>query len=97
MASRIFEPLEISRAEYNELFGDSDEEIDDEGSDIDLSEVDDESSSESGNESAREGDEPVEWTNRLHNIHVEDFTSPTGITFELRNEAREIDVFEMLL
>ena len=65
-----------------------------EGSDIDVSEVEDEGNEndESGSES--EGDEAVEWTHRLHNIHLEDFTSPVGIAFEIGNEARELDVFK---
>ena len=44
---------------------------------------------------AKGDDEPVEWSDRLHNIHVDDFTSPVGITFEIGNKAREIDVFKM--
>lgn len=38
---------------------------------------------------------PVEWSNRLRSIHVDNFTSHVGITFEIGNEARGIDVFKM--
>ena len=64
-------------------------------SDIDVSEVEDESveNDESGSEG--QGDEPVEWSNRLRNIHVDDFTLPVGVRFEIGNKAREIDVFKM--
>ena len=94
MAARLVQPMEISREDYDNIFGSSDEEMSKEGSDIDVSEVEDESdeNDESGSES--EGDEAVEWTDRLHNIHLEDFTSPVGITFEIGNEARELDVFK---
>ena len=99
MAARFAPPLEISGDDYRDIFGSSDEEMDNEDSDIDVSEVEDESNEndESGSEGKGEGegDEPVEWSDRLHNIHVDDFTSPVGITFELGNEAREIDVFKM--
>lgn len=33
---------------------------------------------------------PVEWSNRLRSIHVDNFTSHVGITFEIGNEAREM-------
>ena len=79
--------------------------MDKEDSDIDFSEVEDESdeNDESGSEGEGEGkgkgegegDEPVEWSDRLRNIHVDDFTLPVGITFELGNKAREIDGFKM--
>ena len=102
MAARLVEPMEISREEYDNIFGSSDEEMSNEDSDIDVSELEDESdeNDESGSESASgsesESDEEVEWTDRLQNIHLEDFTSPVGITFEIGNEARELDVFKKL-
>ena len=61
--------------------------------DIDVGKVEDKS--DENDESGSEGDEPVEWTDRLHIIHVDNFTSPVGITFDLGNESREIDVFKM--
>ena len=91
MVARLVQPMEISREDYDNIFGTSDEEMSNEGSDIDVSEVEDEND-ESGRES--EGDEVVEGTDRLHNIHLEDFTSPVGITFEIGNEARELDVLK---
>ena len=42
-----------------------------------------------------EGEQPIEWTNRLRNIDVEVFTSPVWTTFELGNEAKELDVFKL--
>ena len=95
MAARFAPPLEISRDDYRDIFGSSDEEMDNEDSDIDVSEVEDESDENDESGSEGEGDEPVEWSDRLRNIHVDDFTSPVGITFELGHEAREIDVFKM--
>ena len=97
MAARFAPPMEISRDDYQDIFGSSDEEMDNEDSDVDVSEVEDESdeNDESGSEGESD-DEPVnEWSDRLRNIHVDDFTSPVGITFEIGNEAREIDVFKM--
>ena len=95
MAARFAPRLEISRDDYRDIFGSSDEEMDNKDSDIDVSEVEDkvDENNESGSEG--ESDEPVEWSDHLRNIHVDDFTSPVGITFELGNEAREIDVFKM--
>ena len=60
---------------------------------IDVGEVEDKS--DENDESGSAGDEPVEWTNHLCNIHVDDFTLPVGIMFETGNESREIDVFKM--
>ena len=79
MAARFPETLAVSREEYNGIFGDTDTEMDVGDSDIDVSEVGDESESgESGSESEieSESDEPIEWTNRLRNIAVVEFTSP---------------------
>ena len=95
MAARFAPPLEISRDNYCDISGSSDEEMDNKDSDIDVSEVEDESDENDESGSEGEGDEPVEWSDRLRNIHVDDFTSPVGITIELGNEAREIDVFKM--
>ena len=95
MAARIVEPMEISREDFEDIFGSSDEEMSNEDSDIDVSEVEDESDENDTSGSESEGDEPVEWTNRLRNIHMEDFTSPAGITFEIGNEARELDIFKL--
>ena len=61
MAARFHETLVVSR-EYNEIFGDTDAEMDVGDSDIDDSEVGDESESgESGSESEieSESDEPI--------------------------------------
>lgn len=103
MAASLVQSMEISREEYDNIFGSSDEEMS-KDSDIDVSELEDESDendeSGSGSKSASgsesESDEAVEWTDRLQNIHLEDFTSPVGITFEIGNEARELDVFKKL-
>lgn len=95
MAARVMEPMEMSREDFDDIFGSSDEEMNNEDSDIDVSEVEDESDENDTSGSESEGDEPVEWTNRLRNIHMEDFTSPAGITFEIGNEAREIDIFKL--
>ena len=93
MAARLVQPMEMSREDYDNIFGSSDEKMSNEESDIDVSEVEDESDeNESGSES--EGNEVGEWTDRLHNIHLEDFTLPVGIMFEIGNEARELDVFK---
>ena len=84
MAASLVQSMEISREEYDNIFSSSDEEMSNKDSDIDVSGLEDES----------ESDKAVEWTDRLQNIHLEDFTSPVGITFEIRNEARELDVFK---
>ena len=94
MVAHLVQPMEISREDYDNIFGSSDEEMSNERSDIDVSDIEDESdkNDESGSES--KGDEAVEWTDHLHNIHLEGFTLPVGITFEIGNEARELDVFK---
>lgn len=98
----MVQSMDISREEYDNIFGSSDEEMSNEDSDIDVSELEDESdeNDESGSESVSgsksESDEAVEWTDHLQNIHLEDFTSPVGITFEIGNEARELDLFKKL-
>lgn len=58
MAARSVRPLEISREDYN-IFGSSDEEMDNKDLDIDVSEMEDESdeNDESGGESESEDDE----------------------------------------
>ncbi|KAJ7377160.1 hypothetical protein OS493_030359 [Desmophyllum pertusum] len=60
MAARAFEPLVISREEWDDIFGSSDEEMDGGDSDIDVSEMGDESDeSESESESEIESEEWV--------------------------------------
>ena len=64
MAACFRKTLVVSREEYNEIFGDTDAEMDVGDSDIDDSEVGDESESgESGSESEieSESDEPIKW------------------------------------
>ena len=92
---RFAHPLEISSDDKNEIFGSSDEEMGNKDSDIAVSEVEDESDENDENGSDSEAYEPVEWTDCLRNIHVDNFTSPVGITFELGDDSREIDVFKM--
>ncbi|KAL9977680.1 hypothetical protein ACROYT_G015112 [Oculina patagonica] len=96
MAAGSVQPLVISREEYDDLFGYLDKEMDNEDSDIDVSGVEDESdeNDESGGECEIEDDEAVKWSNGLHSIRVDDFTSRVGITFEKGNKAREKDVFK---
>ena len=69
--------MEIPRDNYHDIFGSSDEEMDDKDSDIDISDVEDKSDETDESGSAGKGDEPVEWTDCLSNIHVDDFTLPT--------------------
>lgn len=59
MAARSVQPLQISREDYNDIFGSSDEEMDNKDLDIDVSEMEDESdeNDESGGESESEDDE----------------------------------------
>lgn len=80
-----------------DIFRSSYEETNNEDSDIDVSKVEDESNENylSGNESTEK--RTVKWTNCLRNIHMENFTLPVGITFEIGNEARELEVFELFL
>ena len=94
MAAHFAPPLEISKDNYHVIFASSDEEIDHKDSDIDISEVEDERDENDESGSEGEGNEPVEWTDRLHNIPVDNFTASVGITFEIDNESREIDVFK---
>ena len=86
-ASHFAHPMEISRDYYNDrcTFRSSDEEIGNEDSNIDVSEVVDESNEndESGSDRKGKGDDPLEWTDRLRNILVYHFTLP------------ELDVFKM--
>ena len=70
MAARVVEPMEISREDFDDIFRSSDDEMSNEDSDINVSEVEDESDENDTSGSESEGDEPVEWTNRLRNIHM---------------------------
>ena len=100
MAAHFPETPVVSREEYNGIFGDTDTEVDVGDSDIDVSEVGDESESgESGSKTEIESEshEPIEWTNRLRSIAVGEFTSPVEITFELTDESREVDVLKGIL
>ena len=97
------EAMEITRAEYDEIFGSSDVELEenlDEGSDIDFDGLENENSGsenkKSGSESEEEEEVPLEWTNELTHIAVDDFVSETGITFEITNDALQIDIFRQL-
>ena len=72
MASCFAHPMEISRDDYNDIFGRSDEEI----GNKEVSEVEDKSDENDETGSNSEGDEPVEWTDGLHNIHVDNLTLP---------------------
>ena len=88
----------ISREEYVRLFGESgSEEEDEEDVDSDI-DIDDVSSSDS-EESDDEEEVPrvaTGWTTNLTNTTVNDFTSPSGKTFDLPDNAKEVDVFNVL-
>ena len=68
-----------------------------EGSDLDFDGLDDGSSSsesgESDGEHKEENSDQLEWTSELTNIGVDDFVSPTGIKFDIAEDARQIDIF----
>lgn len=91
--------------EHYTIFGDSDSETGSDrelDSDLDFSGLEsadsdsEQGESESGSESESDEDEALEWTNQLKPIVVEEFNSPTGRTFQLPNNAREVDVFDSL-
>ena len=75
MAACFRKTLLVSREEYNEIFVDTDAEMDVGDSDIDVREVGDESESgESGSESEIESksDEPIEWVAAIFPSKVEE-------------------------
>ena len=95
------EPMEITQAEHDDIFGSSDNELEenlDEGLDIDFDGLENENSGSEDDECGSESEEqvPLEWTNELTRIAVDDFVSETGITFEIANDARQIDIFSQL-
>lgn len=99
MASRV-ERIEITQAEFDKIFGSSDSETENnsgEGSDLDFQGLDDENSSsesgESDNEHEEENGDQLAWSSELTNIVVDDFVSPTGITFDIAENAERIDIF----
>lgn len=95
MVVRVMEFMEILREDFDDIFGSLDEEMNNEDLDIDVSEVEDESDENDTSGSESEGDESVEWINRLRNIYMEDFISFVGIIFEIGNEVWEIDIFKL--
>lgn len=78
MAAQNVQTLEITRDEYHGIFGSLNNEMDAGESGIDVSNMGDESNESESSESEidSEGEQPIEWTNRLRNIDVEVFTSP---------------------
>ena len=99
MAAR-YDIMDITETEYDNIFGNSDPEIEGdvgEESDLDFDGLENENSeSESDSESEQEDEVMLKWTNDLSHITVDDFASPTGITFELGNDTRQIDFFDKL-
>ena len=90
----------ILREQYDEMFGSSESDSD-ENSDRDIS-VSEESGSVEESESELEEsaetadeDEPS-WRVNLTNIEVDDFVLPTGIPVELSEEATELASFKLL-
>ena len=89
-----------SLGQYHKIFGNSDSE-NKEGlggnSDIDFTDLSSESSDdgngEIGGEIEQEDEVPLKWTNNFTPITVEQFVSPTEVTFAIANDAREIDIF----
>ena len=98
MASQGHEVATVSAEEYNAIFGYSDSEVDEGDSDIDLPFSEDESESSESPESEEGQDEDEScWTDQLTNIEVGDFVSPTGISLRLSHEAKEVDLFKLLI
>ena len=101
MAAR-YDIMDITQAEYDDIFGNSDPEIEGdvgEESDLDFDGLENENSESENIESESESEQDevmLEWTNDLSHITVDDFASPTGITFELGNDTRQIDFFDKL-
>ena len=97
MASQGHEIATVSAEEYNAIFGRSDSESDEGGSDIDLLFSEDESESSENIESEEEQDEDdSSCTDHLTNIEVGDFVLPIGILLGLSHEAKEVDLFKLL-
>ncbi|KAK3735838.1 hypothetical protein QZH41_007478 [Actinostola sp. cb2023] len=102
MASRFPEPEPISRELYSSIFGDPDSDSDTElVSDLEFEGIegldsDNEQESDPESDEGEEELETLEWSQQLKTIVVEEFNSPTGKTFQLQHDAKEIDVFSIL-
>ena len=94
MASRL-SPTSISGDQFREIFGNSDEEFDENDSDINFTgfEVrrDEESHSESEETSSETSEDPIEaetpWRIELSNFEVSEFSEP-GLRFNLQDDAK---------
>ena len=88
MASR-FPPTSISEDQFRQIFGNLDEEFDENDSDIDFTGFeasrDDESDSETSEDST-EAETP--WMIKLSNFEVSEFSGEPGLRFDLQDDAK---------
>ena len=102
----MVEALDITAEEYHDIFGTSDEEdadIDFEGSDIEVQEIDsDEDLEEEAEESDNEGnaadaiDEQTAWSNELSDFVISQFNSQCGIKVEVPPESKSDFFFNLI-
>ena len=99
------EALDITAEEYHDIFGTSDEDadIDFEGSDIEVQEIDsDEELEEEAEESDNEGnaadaiDEQTAWSNELSDFVISQFNSQCGIKVEVPPESKSDFFFNLI-
>ena len=100
------EALDITAEEYHDIFGTSDEEdadIDFEGSDIEVQEIDsNEELEEEAEESDNEGnaadaiDEQTAWSNELSDFVISQFNSQCGIKVEVPPESKSDFFFNLI-
>jgi len=97
------EPEVISREEYQIIFGDSDSEAE-EVSDLEFSGLEDsDSESNTGEGDVEIGEDEVEpeaevidWSQQLSPVVLEEFDSPTGKTFDIAENASELDILSFI-
>lgn len=96
-------PHSISREEYREIFGSSDEdnsnESDGQGSaesDIDFEGLASQSENESDEESSSESDNETPWSQDFEDLVINNFTTTSGIKVPVHNEASEKFFFNLI-
>lgn len=96
-------PHPISEEEYREIFGSSDEENSNESdgessmeSDIDFEGLASQSESESDEGSSNESDDETSWQQDFDDLVINNFTSTSGITVAVPNEANEKFFFNLI-
>ena len=96
-------PHSISREEYREIFGSSDEdnsnESDGQGSaesDIDFEGLASQSENESDEESSSESEDETPWSQDFEDLVINNFTTTLGIKVAVPNETSEKFLFNLI-